>query len=63
MTSVRHRDSFLVVGGYAEVDHHVATIYKYDVDTEGWIRMAGELSRNRTSVAAMTVDIGMFPEC
>ncbi len=63
--SVRHGDTFLLVGGYANGVNetgHLDEVYRYDPEDETWSEVA-RMSVGRSRVAAIKVPQDMLSAC
>ncbi len=53
-------DSFILVGGSMALGSKNESIFKYEVETEGWTRLPGTLTLPSGEMAAMMVEESHF---
>lgn len=54
--TVPYKDSFLVIGGFADGAEELDTIYEYDIINDYWIRKPQQLQLARDTALAIMVD-------
>ncbi len=62
-TKVAVNESFVLVGGGVNPFEFTPTILKYEVGSETWTELPGELSEGRQYVSAVLVYPQQFPNC
>ena len=61
--AVSFDSTFLLIGGWDADFNVLPYIYKYDVQTDNWIKLTNQLKTPRKQHVALLVPQNLFPEC